>query len=156
MKRATALATGLLAYSSLLAFSCSAQAQTFRSSAGNLRVETVAGGLVHPWALAFLPDGRMLVTERPGRMRIATPDGKLSPALSGVPEVYASGQAGLLDVALDRDVSSNRTIYFCFNYESGGNAAIARARLADGEAPRLDDVNIIFRAQGPGGGNNHG
>jgi glucose/arabinose dehydrogenase len=156
MKRATALATGLLAYSSLLAFSCSTQAQTFRSSAGNLRVETVAGGLVHPWALAFLPDGRMLVTERPGRMRIATPDGKLSPALSGVPEVYASGQAGLLDVALDRDFSSNRTIYFCFNYESGGNAAIARARLADGEAPRLDDVNIIFRAQGPGGGNNHG
>ena len=74
----------------------------------------MVGGLAHPWALAFLPDGRMLVTERPGRMRIATPDGKLSPPLQGVPKVAASGQGGLLDVVLDRNFAQNKTIYFCF------------------------------------------
>ena len=62
-----------------------ATAQTFKSSAGDLKVETVVRGLVNPWALAFLPDGRMLITERPGRVRIATRDGKLSPPLAGVP-----------------------------------------------------------------------
>ena len=65
-------------------------------------VETVAKGLDHPWALAFLPDGRILVTERPGRMRVVGKDGKISPALAGVPKVFASGQGGLHDVVLDR------------------------------------------------------
>src|SRR5262249_44426895 len=88
--------------------------QTFPSSAGNLTVETFARGLVNPWALAFLPDGRLIVTERPGRMRIITKDGKLSPALAGVPKVFARGQGGLHDVALDRDYAQNRTSYFCF------------------------------------------
>ena len=105
---AIALAAGLLALPS------AAHAQTFKSSAGDLKVETVVGGLSHPWALAFLPDGRMLVTERPGRMRIATPDGKLSAPLQGVPKVVASGQGGLLDVVLDRGFAQNKTIYFCF------------------------------------------
>ncbi|HTM72534.1 MAG TPA: PQQ-dependent sugar dehydrogenase [Pseudolabrys sp.] len=127
---------------------------TFPSSAGNLVVHTVAQGLSHPWALAFLPDGRMLVTERPGRMRIVSRDGNLSWPLSGVPDVVARGQAGLLDVALDRDFATNRTIYFCFNFDSGGNAAVARAQLASDTA--LEDVKIIFRQQGPGGSNNHG
>src|SRR5688500_18571097 len=68
---------------------------------GAIRVETVAQGLEHPWALAFLPDRRMLVTERPGRLRIVEPDGRLSEPLAGVPRVQASGQGGLLDVALD-------------------------------------------------------
>ncbi len=72
----------------------SAAAQTFPSSAGPLKVETIARGLVHPWGLAFLPDGRMLVTERPGRLRIAARDGTLSAPLSGVPKVAAQGQAG--------------------------------------------------------------
>src|SRR5579864_898889 len=80
--------------------SASAAPLTFSSSAGELKVETVAAGLVHPWSLAFLPDGRMLVTERPGRMRLVTRDGKLSAPLGGVPSVSAHGQAGLLDVAL--------------------------------------------------------
>src|SRR6185312_14284007 len=74
-----------------------------KSSAGNIAVETVANGLVYPWSLAFLPDGRMLVTERPGRMRIVSADGKLSPPVAGVSNAFVHSQAGLLDVALDRD-----------------------------------------------------
>ena len=67
-----------------------------------MKVETVARGLEHPWGLEFLPDGRMIVTERPGRLRIVTKDGKLSEPLTGVPQVDARGQGGLLDVALDK------------------------------------------------------
>ncbi|MGI8525477.1 MAG: PQQ-dependent sugar dehydrogenase [Pseudolabrys sp.] len=129
-------------------------AQNFKSSAGDIEVETVAAGLVHPWGLQFLPDGRMLVTERPGRIRIVAPDGTLSAPLTGVPQVAARGQSGLLDIALDRGFASNKTFYFCFNYDGGGNAAVARARLAGDSA--LADVKIIFRQQGPGGSNNHG
>src|SRR5215213_10506275 len=92
----------------------SAAAQTFPSSAGNLNVETVARGLDHPWGLAFLPDGKMLVTERPGRLRVVTRDGKISPAVTGVPQVRASGQGGLHDIVLDRDFASNRTFYICY------------------------------------------
>ena len=130
-------------------------AQTFKSSAGDLKVETVAGGLSHPWALAFLPDGRMLVTERPGRMRIVDADGKLSAPLQGVPKVFASGQGGLLDVVLDRGFAQNKTIYFCFAEPAGGGArtAMARATLADDS--KLDDVKVIFRQDGPLSSGNH-
>ncbi len=128
---------------------------SFASSAGQLDVQTVASGLVHPWALAFLPDGRMLVTERPGRMRLVSHTGEISKPLAGVPRPYVSGQAGLLDVALDRGFASNRTLYFCYSAERSGNAAVARARLNEGAA-RLDDTKIIFTQRGPGGGNNHG
>jgi glucose/arabinose dehydrogenase len=137
----------------LSVFGTAAMAETFPSSAGPLNVETFASGFVHPWGLQFLPDGRMLVTERPGRMRIVARDGKLSEPLANVPQVVARGQSGLLDVALDRSFATNKTIYFCFAYESGGNAAIARAGLGD---TALSDVQVIFRQQGPGGSNNHG
>ena len=135
----------------------SATAQTFPSSAGNLNVETVARGLDRPWGLAFLPDGRMLVTERPGRLRIVTRDGKISPPVSGVPPVRASGQGGLHDVVLDRDFASNRTIYFCYAEPAsgGGRTAMARARFTDGEARKLDDVKVIFRQEGPLSSGNH-
>ena len=73
-----------------------------------IKVETFAKGLVHPWGLAFLPDGRLLVTERPGRLRIVGKDGTLSAPLQGVPKVYASGQGGLLDVQLSPDFASIR------------------------------------------------
>ena len=122
--------------------------QTFPSSAGPLRVETVAHGLVHPWSLAFLPDGRMLVTERPGRMRIVGKDGKLSPPLAGVPEVYARGQAGLMDVILANDFARSHAIFFCYDepHDGGARIAVARARLED---KGLGDVTIIFRQKGP-------
>jgi aldose sugar dehydrogenase len=141
----------------LSAAASTAAAQNFPSSAGNLTVETVARGLNHPWGLAFLPDGRMLVTERPGRLRIMTRDGKISPAVTGVPQVRASGQGGLHDVVLDRDFASNNTIYFCYAEPAagGGRTAMARARFTDGEAPQLANVKVIFRQEGPLSSGNH-
>src|SRR5258705_10889419 len=123
----------------------------------NLPVETVASGLSFPWAIAFLPDGRMLVTERPGRMRIVAKGGNLSPPVTGVPPVFARGQGGLHDVILDRDFAKNGTIYFCFAMpvSGGGETAIARAKLVDGNPPRLDDVKVIFQQQGPPSSGNH-
>jgi glucose/arabinose dehydrogenase len=127
--------------------------QIFPSSAGTLSVETLAGGLVHPWSLAFLPDGRMLVTERPGRMRIVTRAGELSPPLAGVPEVYAQSQAGLMDVILGRDFEKNLAIYFCYAEPAeggGGRIAVAHGRLVEnGRTPRLVAVKTIFRQHGP-------
>ena len=130
---------------------------TFKTSAGDVRVETVARGLVHPWALAFLPDGRMLVTERPGRIRIVGKDGTLSPPLAGVPAVYARSQGGLLDIALDRDFAKNRTIYFSYAepFDGGARTALARAQLELGATPALSAVNVIYRQHGPASRGNH-
>jgi glucose/arabinose dehydrogenase len=110
-----------------------------------VEAQTVAGGLEHPWAVAFLPQGRFLVTERPGRMRVVDARGKLGPPLAGVPSVAARGQGGLLDVVTDSGFASNRTLYFCFSEPgAGGNStALARARLADDERS-LQDVRVIF------------
>ncbi len=123
-----------------LAFSTSAVAQ-------GVKPQTLATGLQNPWALAFLPEGRFLITERPGRMRIVEADGKLSKPLEGVPEVVAAGQGGLLDVIVDADFATNRTLYFCFSEPAavgnGNSTALARATLsADGA--RLDNVKVIF------------
>jgi glucose/arabinose dehydrogenase len=139
----------------------SAAPQTYPSSAGDLMVETIATGLSHPWALAFLPDGRLVVTERAGRIRIVDKDGKHSPPLAGVPQVAARGQGGLHDVVLDRDYGQNNTIYFCFAEPASGGArtALARAKLIDdattGAMPRLDDVKVIFHQDGPLSSGNH-
>jgi glucose/arabinose dehydrogenase len=143
---------------SLLAAGCSpSDAQVFHSSAGDIGVETIARGLEHPWALAFLPDGRVLVTERPGRMRIVAKDGRLSTPLAGVPKVFASGQGGLHDVVLDRGYAENHTIYFCYAepVDGGARTALARARLVDDATPRLDDVKVIFHQEGPLSSGNH-
>jgi glucose/arabinose dehydrogenase len=150
------LALNLLALTAALAAG-DAAAQTFQSSAGDLTVTTVAGGLVHPWGLAFLPNGRMLVSERPGRLRLVTPAGALSPPLATVPTVFASGQGGLLDVITDRNFAGNATIYFCFAepFDGGGRTALARARLDAGAAPGLADMQVIFRQQGPASSGNH-
>src|ERR1044072_786119 len=117
----------------LVTSGASAKAHLFHSSAGDLAMHTAANGLDHPWAIAFLPGGRMLVTERPGRMRIIGKDGTLSPALGGVPQVFASGQGGLLDVVLDRSFAHNHIIYFCYAEPVEGRArtALARARLIE-------------------------
>jgi aldose sugar dehydrogenase len=129
----------------------------FSSSAGDISVQTVASGLVHPWSLAFLPDGNMLATERPGRMRIVSRNGQLSPPLGNVPKVFGSEQGGLLDVILDRDFAQNRTIYFSYAepFDGGGRTALARARLDDNEMPQLSDVKVIYRQHGPASSGNH-
>jgi glucose/arabinose dehydrogenase len=132
-----------------------ATAQTYKSSAGQLKVETVVSGLANPWAFVFLPDGRMLVTERPGRLRIASTDGKLSAPLPGLPKMFVLSQGGLHDLALDRNFTQNKTIYFCFaepHEGGGGHTALARARLA---ADRLEDVKVIFRQDGPPSSGRH-
>jgi len=149
-------AATLLAASFLIATGTRGEDTSFASSAGQLEVQTVASGLVNPWSLVFLPDTRLLVTERPGRMRIVTTEGQLSPPLKGVPEVWASGQGGLLDVIIDKSYAQNKTIYFCFAERTGGGGltAVARARLNDANGS-LDDVTIIFRQEGPLSSGNH-
>jgi len=136
----------------LAALSAPAQAQqVFKSDIGDIRVETIVSGLTYPWALAFLPDGRMLVTERGGSMRIASRDGKLSRPLGGVPKVVSQNQGGLLDVIVDRDFATNNTIYVCYSdpVSGGAQTALARARLDAGETPQLTEVRRIFRQDGP-------
>jgi glucose/arabinose dehydrogenase len=111
-------------------------------------VVTVADGLQNPWGLEFLPDGRMLVTERPGRMRLVSAHGALSEPIAGLPAVDARGQGGLLDVALDPDFTSNRLIYWSYaEPREGGanNTAVARGRLVEGGAPRVEAVQVIYR-----------
>ncbi|HXF47885.1 MAG TPA: PQQ-dependent sugar dehydrogenase [Verrucomicrobiae bacterium] len=110
-----------------------------------VKVETFASGLERPWGLAFLPDGRALVTERPGRLRIVSQSGKLSPPLEGVPPVRARGQGGLLDVCLDPDFEKNRFVYLSFSEpgEDGtAGTSVARGKLSEN---RLDSVRIIYR-----------
>lgn len=125
----------------LAALAGSAQAQTA------VRAEVLARGLDHPWALAFVDGGRMLVTERPGRLRLVEPDGRVGPPIEGVPAVDAVGQGGLLDVITDRGFATNRRIYFCFAEPAasgGGNStALATARLSD-DGRRLEQVRVIF------------
>ncbi len=110
-------------------------------------VETVADGLERPWGLAFLPGGRMLVTEKAGRLRLVSPDGKVSAPVTGLPKVDARGQGGLFDVAISPDFGKNRLVYFTFAEagEGGVNGtALGRGRLAD-NAARLEDVQVIWR-----------
>ena len=128
--------------------------ETVRSKAADFRIVEVATDLEHPWGLAFLPDGRMLVTERPGRLRIVGADGSLSAPLTGLPEIYDSGQGGLLDVILDPDFASNSTIYFSYStpVERRGTTRIAKAKLTD---TGLEDVTVLFTATTPGSNGRH-
>ena len=123
---------------------------------GIVVLREVAHGLENPWALAFLPDGRMLVTERPGRMRLVSPAGELSPPLAGVPAVHASGQGGLLDVVLGPNFTTDRMIYFSFAQPTaaGARTAVARARL-DVDALRLENVKVIFVQKDDPPGSHH-
>jgi aldose sugar dehydrogenase len=117
-------------------------------------VETVASGLVNPWGFEFLPDGRIIVTERPGRVRLVGTDGKLSQPLSGVPAVAARGQGGMLDVALDPAFAQNQLVYLSYSEPGPGGAgtSVARGKLV-GNA--LQDVRVIYQQQPKVEGSSH-
>ncbi len=128
--------------------------RTVEAAIGKIVVEELARGIDHPWGMVFLPDGRLLVTEREGTLRLLGTDGKLSSAILGTPVVHARGQGGLLDVALDPDFRSNRTIYLSFAEAGAGGASTALARATLNEV-ELEDLKVIFRQQPKVSGNGH-
>ncbi|WP_131107266.1 PQQ-dependent sugar dehydrogenase [Pseudomonas sp. Sample_10] len=128
-----------------------ASAQAMKSELGTLEVTPIAEGLEHPWSVAFLPDRQgMLVTERPGNLRLVNTQGKVSTPISGVPKVWAKGQGGLLDVALSPDFKQDRLIYLSYA-EGGGQGnkagtAVGRGRLSE-DLTSLRDFTVIFRQE---------
>lgn len=131
----------------------------FKSEEGSVKVSTLAEGLRNPWALAFLPDGQgILVTERAGNLRIVSPEGKVGAPLGGVPEVWAQGQGGLLDVVLSPTFKQDRMVYLSYA-EGGGEGgtagtAVGRGRLS-ADSAKLEDFNVIFRQQPKLSSGNH-
>ena len=131
------------------------ESDAIADEATDYTIETVASGLEHPWSLAFLPDGRMLVTERPGRLRMLTANGDLMPEpLDGVPEVFASGQAGLFDVLPARDFEESRQIYLSYacGTMDANHTCLARGQLGE---QGLENVSELFRVQPAKKGNAH-
>lgn len=120
-------------------------AETFDTEKGTISVESVAEGLSHPWAVDFLPDGSMIVTERDGKMRLVSKTGGLGEPLKGVPDVDAGGQGGLLDVALHPNFARNRLVYWSYSEagQDGNSTAVARGRLSE-DGTSLIDVKVIF------------
>jgi glucose/arabinose dehydrogenase len=160
----TTASNGLAAASSLTAFfilGCAAHTapapsgDVIVSEQASFTVELVADGLENPWGMAFLPDGGVLVTERPGRLRLVR-DGALDPEpIEGAPKVFARGQGGLLDVALDPDFAENSLIYLSYagvDDDGRSSTRVARGRLAAGE---LEDVEVIFRSNSASAGGVH-
>jgi glucose/arabinose dehydrogenase len=149
MKKSVSLAAMFL----LLATPAAAQEKPsiVKSEKANIQVEVIATGLQNPWGLAFLPDGRALVTERPGRLRIIGKDNKLSDPVAGVPEVAAVGQGGLLDVALSPDFAKNNLVFLSFaepRGAAGSSTSVARGRLVEKNGTAsLEDVKVIFRQE---------
>ena len=129
----------------LLALPLAAQKGQVVTQAGAIKIETIADSLEHPWGIALLPDGRALVSERPGRLRILNlQDSTLSDPIEGVPEVYAEGQGGLLDVKLDPDFADNQYIYLSYadpGPDSTASSAFGRGRWT-GEA--IEDFEPLF------------
>lgn len=131
-----------VALSSLQAFGQS-------DNTGTVRAVVVAKGLAHPWAVAFIGEGRALVTERQGALRLVQKDGQVGPPIGGLPEVDAGGQGGLLDLITDSDFIRNRTLYFCYaepasaGADAGNSTALASARLSD-DGNRLEQVKVLF------------
>jgi glucose/arabinose dehydrogenase len=121
-----------------------------------VRAVTLTDRLDHPWGLVFLPDGRFLVSERPGRLRLVAADGSLSAPLEGLPEVVATGQGGLLDLALHPDFANNRRVYFAYAAGNGPLGGLG-TEVAYGELyeQRLDNIRTMFRATPKAGGGRH-
>ncbi len=121
---------------------------TEKTEKAEIVVERVAQGLSRPWGLAFLPDGRMLVTEKAGRLRLVTPEGALSQPLTGTPTVSPEGQGGLLDVALDPDFAANRLVYLTYaEPRDGGNGTTAARGRLNEAGTGLENLTVIFRQE---------
>ncbi len=122
--------------------------EVFQTEGPSIDVQTVADGLDHPWALAFLPEGGMLVTEKSGALRHVTAEGQISEPVTGVPEVDTRSQGGLLDVALDPDFAQNRLVYLSYAEpgDGGNGTAVARGKLS-ADLTALDSVEVIFQQQ---------
>lgn len=124
--------------------------QQFPSEQGVVTVEPIARGLQNPWSLVFLPDGRMLVSERTGQLRVVTASGEIGPAISGLPDIAVGGQGGLLDVILAADYAQSGLIFFSYSEPrlGGSGTAVARARLRlKGNGGALDALQVIFQQQ---------
>ena len=106
------------------------QAPVMRSAQYDYRVETVADGLQHPWAVAFLPGGDLLITERPGRLRVVRNGQLLATPIAGMPTVHAEGQGGLMDVVPHPDFATNRLVYISYSKPMGGEAGATTAIIA--------------------------
>ncbi|NUT78526.1 PQQ-dependent sugar dehydrogenase [Pseudomonas sp. C1C7] len=152
MLRKTLLATFCAAALTGVALpALAATSQEMNSEQGTLEVTPIVQGLEHPWALAFLPDRKgMLVTERPGNLRLVSVDGKLSAPIDGVPKVWAKGQGGLLDVALSPEFKQDRTVYLSYA-EGGGEGgtagtAVGRGQLSE-DLKSLRNFKVIFRQE---------
>lgn len=138
-----------------LAAPAGAQEQ-FNTQSGTVELQVVAEGLDHPWSMAFLPGGRMLVTEREGALRVVMPDGALSDPVAGLPDVSAVGQGGLLDVVLHPQFEANRLVYLSFAEprDDGNATSVMRGRLSE-DLTQLSDVQVIFRQQPAFDGGHH-
>jgi glucose/arabinose dehydrogenase len=134
-------------------------ADIVKTEAETVRIVSVVAGLDHPWGLAFLPDGRMLVTERAGRLRIVGRDGRLaSQPVAGLPKIEEHGQGGLLDVALHPRFAENALLYLSYaeRGDGGYGTAVLRGRLTGpAENPRLDAVGVIYRQAPKSSGGRH-
>ncbi len=141
---------GVAAVSLLSASPAAALERTdVETEAGGVTVTTLASGLEHPWGIAQLPDGRLMVTEQPGRLRIVTQDGEVSKPIDGVPDVDARGQGGLLDVTLDPAFERNRRVYLTYAEPAadGTNSTAAARGVLSADERRLQDVEVIFRQE---------
>jgi len=153
--RASFFISAVLSFQVLAAGVAAAQ-EVYSSELHQVRAVTVAEGLRHPWGLAFLPDGAMIVTEREGAVRVVGADGAVSAPLQGMPSVAVGGQGGILDVVLDPDFAANRLVYISFSEPGAGGAstAVLRARLNEARTV-LEQPEIIFSQQPKSRGGRH-
>lgn len=158
MSRASFVITLVVASSGFSLGLAQAQGPTrIKTEKTEIVVETVARGLENPWGLAFLPGGRMMVTERGGRLRIVAANGQLSQPLGGMPRIAARGQGGLLDVALDPNFAENQIVFLSFAENRGDGQAgtsVARAKL-NTAGTGLESTQVIFRQEPAYSGGNH-
>ncbi|MEZ5935972.1 MAG: PQQ-dependent sugar dehydrogenase [Alphaproteobacteria bacterium] len=148
-------------FAALLMMGCAAQTeqvplrQNIESEQATFRIVLLMEGLQHPWGMAFLPKGKMLVTERPGQLRLLKIGSTVSKPVKGVPKVFAEGQGGLLDVAVDPDFETNSFVYLSYagvDDDGLSSTRVARGRLID---RKLEDVEVIFRSNSASGGGAH-